>query len=70
MRCYSATILTGVAQQDARAKTPIGVSREMGNLDNAAYLVESRQDRAEIFDSGVSYAATPAESFMESNTQF
>jgi len=51
-------------------KKSIGASREMRNLAGANYFVESRQGRAEIFASGVSYDAPPAESFMESNTQF
>ena len=42
----------------------------MRNPASAGYLVESRQGSAEIFDSGVSYDASPTESFMESNTQF
>jgi hypothetical protein len=37
---------------------------------SANYLVESRQGKAEIFASGVSYDTFPTESFMVSNTQF
>ena len=52
------------------AKNPIVKSRKMRERANAAYFVESRQGRAEIVASGVSYDVSPTESFMVSNTQF
>src|SRR5882672_4268370 len=51
-------------------KNPIGKSRAVLKSVGAGYLVESRQGRADVFASGVSYDASPTESFMVSNTQF